>query len=153
MTLKTELTTGKRVEAHAVAFEPPRARVARGCGQALNTIRPRLLTCKALLLDAGSENLSLHARIRLGFECIYFLCLEVAASGGTPVDTLVHPSFDALDVALPALKLSNDDSVAVDLLLYWAQRGTPFLPAISVSEVCGLAGRIFEASLRQVGFD
>ncbi|MFM0196121.1 hypothetical protein PQQ65_23750 [Paraburkholderia strydomiana] len=153
MNLKPELAIGEIAEPLVAGLEPSTVRVAQARGQSLDSIRPRVLTCKALLLDASNVSLSLHARIRLGFECIYFCCLEVAASGGTPVDTLVHPSFDTLDAALPALKLSNDDSIAVDLLLYWAQRGTAFLPAISVSDVCGLAGRIFETSLRQVGFD
>ncbi|CDY74615.1 hypothetical protein BGLT_03557 [Caballeronia glathei] len=152
MNLKPEVTIGERAETGTTALEPSIGCVAETRGQSLDSIRPRVLTCKALLHDAGNVNLSLHARIRLGFECIYFCCLEVAASTGAPVDTLVHPSFDILDAALPALKLSGSDSVTVDLLLHWSQSGSPFVPAVPVLDVCDLANRSYDATLRCIGF-
>lgn len=120
-------------------------------GQCLECIRPRLLACGALLRDARTDSLSLHARFCLAFECIYFCCLELAAASGVTLETLTHPSFDILDAAIPTLEVSAQDSVTIDLLLFWTERGTPFLPAVSVTEVCDVAARVLDATFRRFG--
>lgn len=140
-------------------FEDPTAEAAElsaGCvaqqrAQFLECIRPRLLTCNALLRDARTDSLSLHGRFRLAVECIYFCCLELAGWGGMAVETLVHPSFDVLDAAIPTLEVSTDDSVTIDLLLFWTERGTPFLPAVPITEVCNVAARVLDATFRRFG--
>lgn len=123
--------------------------VAQQRAQFLECIRPRLLTCNALLRDARTDSLSLHGRFRLAVECIYFCCLELAGWGGMAVDTVVHPSFDILDAAIPTLEVSTDDSVTIDLLLFWTERGTPFLPAVPITEVCDVAARVLDATFRR----
>lgn len=120
-------------------------------GQCLECIRPRLLACGALLRDAKTDSLSLHARFCLAFECIYFCCLEIAAASGVMLEAHTHPSFDVLDAAIPTLQVSAQDSVTVDLLLFWMERGTPFLPAVPISEVCDVAARVLDATFRRFG--
>lgn len=120
--------------------------------RSIDSIRPRILGCKDLLRDAKNESLSLHTRYRLALECIYLCCVEVVESEGVPVDEIAHSRFKILDVALPALQLPDRDSVTVDLLLYWSQRSSPFVPAVSVTDVCELAERIYDAMLCRIGF-
>jgi len=132
--------------------EVPEDRTADTRRRSLDSIRPRVLTCKALLRDASNESLSLHARYRLGLECIYLCCVEAIASTDVSVASTVHPSFDILDVALTTLDVRGSDSVTVDLLLYWSQRSSPFVPAVPMTDVCDLAERIYDAMLCRIGF-
>jgi hypothetical protein len=60
-----------------------------------------------------------------------------------------HPSFDVLDAAVPTLPVSAQDSVTVDLLLFWTERGTPFLPAVPIGEVCDVAARVLDATFHR----
>jgi hypothetical protein len=120
--------------------------------RSLDSIRPRIPGCRDLLRDAKNESLSLHTRYRLALNCIYLCCVEVVESEGVTVDEIAHPSFKILDVALPALQLADSDGVTVDLLLYWSQGSSPFVPAVPVADVCELAERIYDAMLCRIGF-
>ncbi|WP_146142505.1 hypothetical protein [Paraburkholderia sp. BL18I3N2] len=148
---------GSIAEATVDATEPhspalTKGRMTANGRRSLDSIRPRVLGCKDLLRDAKNESLSPHTRYRLALECMYLCCVEVVEAEGVTVDDIAHPSFKILDVAIPALQLPDRDSVTVDLLLYWSQRSSPFVPAVPVTDVCDLAERIYDAMLCRIGF-
>ena len=66
-----------------------------------------------------------------------------------PVETLEHPSYEIVDVALTSLDVPIEDRLAVELLVTWTESSTPFLPAMSVSEVRDVAARIFTATIER----
>ncbi len=117
--------------------------------RSIESRRPRLRTSALFLRDSKNEATSLHTQIRVAFESIYFCCVEIAASTGMPVETLEHPSYEIVDVALTSLDVPIEDRLAVELLVTWTESSTPFLPAMSVSEVRDVAARIFTATIER----
>lgn len=118
---------------------PLLVRVIGSTGASADLNRPRLAASEEYLRSGRVPEVSMHTRICCAFEAIYLCCCEMAASQGTPLEGLEHPSMNVIEIGLSAMGAPEAERLAVKKLAQWRINMSPLLPHLSVFDACNLA--------------
>jgi len=101
--------------------------------------RPRIAADAEFLCSAFNNGLSVHTRMRCAFESAYLCCCELAEASGLSSKRVEHPSTAVVNAAATMLDLTTADDVTLRTLTEWASSNSPFMPRLSLEDVCMLA--------------